>query len=77
MFHKRSFPTNREADNFAAHIKSRVVRKDDTGGAHVFWYTPKMPQSQESLKDQLRELAKIADTFGLYDAADFISLVGQ
>lgn len=33
---------------------------------------PQQPQRQEALDDQLRMLRRIADRFGLYDAADFI-----
>lgn len=33
----------------------------------------KIPQSQESLTDQLIELKHIANAVGLYDAADYIT----
>lgn len=31
-----------------------------------------VPQSQESLVDQLRDLISLANRFGLYDAADYL-----
>ena len=31
-----------------------------------------IPQSQESLEDQLRDLRDLANHFGLYDAADYL-----
>lgn len=34
----------------------------------------RLPQRQDSLNDQLRDLRVIANHFGLYDAADFIRL---
>ena len=33
---------------------------------------PQLPQTQESLNDQLRKLRIIANKFGFYDAADHI-----
>jgi hypothetical protein len=33
---------------------------------------PRLPQRQDSLEDQLKDLVAAADALGMYDAADFI-----
>ena len=39
----------------------------------AFKAVPKIAQSQASLKDQLNKLLRLANKFGLYDAADYLT----
>lgn len=34
---------------------------------------PRLPQRQDALLDQLRDLAEVANRLGMYDAADFLT----
>ncbi len=36
---------------------------------------PKLPQRQDSLLDQLRDLVDVANRLGMYDAADHIKML--
>ena len=45
----------------------------DSGAPVKPWLSfPPQPQRQDSLNDQLRELAMVAARLGMYDAGDFI-----
>lgn len=43
-----------------------------TSFAEALARVPSLPQRQDALADQLRDLATVADRMGLYDAADFL-----
>ncbi len=38
---------------------------------------PKLPQRQDALEDQLRDLTEVANRLGMYDAADFLATRGK
>ena len=55
-------------DKFSELIKEN----SEWAGYEVLKRIEKLPQRQDSLTDQMKDLYNVANKFGLYDAADYI-----
>jgi hypothetical protein len=55
-------------------IDEAALEAEDTARKSK-WFSslPTLPQRQDSLLDQLRDLQAVANRLGMYDAADFLS----